>query len=226
LTTDSNDRAQFNRESGQIKFTWPQRELGSNKIVRFLVHWIGSDALADFTYEQPDECNLNERAYKQMLTEIPDARYMWESFEELEELCERFKDTTSVTWQQLLSTNVDELWPGAKNVTRRVACHAKRLRLINDHIAAAWHLEANKFLVHWQANEYELAWNKDEFQWLAHGFAVLNDRRLHGELAKLTPNEGIYPWSDGKAALALINDDISKDVLEYKKKQPIQGLIN
>jgi len=218
-------RVEFNRSRGQIKFSWPQRELGSGKIVQFLVHWIGSDCLADFTYEQPDECNLSEPAYVQMLAEIPDARYMWQSFEELEELRERFKRTPSTSWQQLLAMDVGELWRGPTNASRRAACETKRLKLIDEHVGAAWHVRGDTFLVHWRANEKERKWNKHEFEWLAHGFATLHDRRLHERAALLTPKR-TYPWRTGDQALALISSNSDDSVLEYEKKPTIQDLMS
>lgn len=220
----------WNRKNGEIKYMWPHRA-SDGSLNAFLVHFVGSDRVADVVLAYPDVLHLNEKGYQQLTREVPD-RYAFDTFSDLNFLCQRFRNT-NVTFWQLLAMTADEVWGDHVTDARRAAHAKKQTQFFQNHIACLWHVPrrgANVFLVHVKPNACELQWNADEFEWLAHGFALFNDARLHERARDLaaTTSSRTYPWKTGDEALRFV--EMQQEVenrtvtLSYSKKKTISML--
>lgn len=225
MNVNFSDKTSYMRKHGEIKFMWPRlNEFGV--IVMFLVHWIGFDCIHDATYELPDDANLSDAAYAEMLEDVPN-RYIFNTYNELEHLRQRFQGQR-VTFWQLLTMAPNLVWGENISFNRRVALERKKEFIFRNHIAFLWHIPErgpNVFLVHFKANQKELVWNSNEFEWLAHGFALFDDQRLF-TISQSIPSQRSYPWDDASQALRLIEAEQEKEIMDYSLKLSISDVAN
>ena len=206
-------------EDFSLSTLWPVPSK-AGKITAYVAGWHYYDninnKLGDFTYELADSDDYSPERYNQLMRDELSLEmqrnildfYPWEDGNEFLKLQKLHgKDCTL---QQLWAMSFDELFDGrGRDASRRRLHEAKLARRLQHSVAAAWPINASKYLVHWRRADREY---EDR---LADAFSVEQTGKDVGQLNKETLlefNAADYPWQDGATGLRMIkkNAEIPK----------------